>query len=137
MQNARTVVSQNVLPRFQWEARQCVKVQAAPVRSMCEERRVKPKIQWGFQEVGDAKNIGHLIRKTTGNELSHPKRQAIWATNGKPFVVWLPKPMEAHIISPCALDARHRATGFKVCLLGFSLVLVSSFLLVPHSSFLE
>jgi hypothetical protein len=34
-------------------------------------------------------------------------REAIWAANGKAINMGLPKPVGAHIIPPCAMDARN------------------------------
>jgi hypothetical protein len=39
----------------------------APERAMCEEVKVKPKLQLGPHDVGNGRNMEHLLRKVTGN----------------------------------------------------------------------
>jgi hypothetical protein len=79
MQNSRAVGSQRLLPRFQrkdWDARQRVVrsefLQVTPERAGHEAMRVKPKLHWGPQEVRNARNVEHLLRKITGRSRASP-----------------------------------------------------------------
>jgi hypothetical protein len=42
-------------------------LQASPERLMYEAKKVKPKLQWRSQDVGDTRNKGCLLRKGIGN----------------------------------------------------------------------
>jgi hypothetical protein len=42
--------------------------EGASERATCEAVRVKPKLQWILQDIGDARNVEHLPRKTTGDK---------------------------------------------------------------------
>jgi hypothetical protein len=79
---------------------------------------VKFKLQWRPQDAGDARNMEHLLRKTTGNEWSHPKREAMWAVASKTIWAGLPKLVGVYIRSHGPYVG-HGATGFSVCPAGF------------------
>jgi hypothetical protein len=37
--------------------------------------RVKPQLQWRPQDIGDARNMEHILRKATGIDKSQTKRE--------------------------------------------------------------
>jgi hypothetical protein len=41
--------------------------------------KVKPKLQWIFQEAADATNMENVPRKSVGNEQSQPKKETMLA----------------------------------------------------------
>lgn len=43
-------------------------LQVAPQRAICEPVRVKPKLHWRLQDVGDTRKVGHLSRKAIDNK---------------------------------------------------------------------
>lgn len=45
---------------------------------MLEVVTVKPKMQQRLQEVGDVRNVAHLLRKAASSEQSQPKGKAMW-----------------------------------------------------------
>jgi hypothetical protein len=51
---------------------------------MYEDLRVKLKMHWRCQEVGDPKNMEHLLRKGVGSDYNLPKREAMCAKTGNP-----------------------------------------------------
>jgi hypothetical protein len=54
----------------------------------------------------------------------------MWAANNKATLVGVPKLVEAHIMTSHSLNDIHGALGLNICLLSFSLDLVSSFLAI-------
>lgn len=55
-----------LLPKFLkkvWEASQ-----GTPERAVNKAVGMKPKVQWRLQEIGDAKNREHMLKKATGCE---------------------------------------------------------------------
>jgi hypothetical protein len=58
------------------------------------------------QDVGDAKNSEHLPRKATSSEWNQPKKEVVKAAHGKAIGAGLPEPIGAHILVPCAPNAR-------------------------------
>jgi hypothetical protein len=42
--------------------------QVAHERTMLEAIRLKPKLQWRLQDVGDDRNKGHALRQAAGNK---------------------------------------------------------------------
>lgn len=99
---------------------------------VCEPVRVKTKLQWRLQEIGEVRNTDHM-RKVTSSEQSHRKREEIGATTSGAVGQGYPSPLE--FTSFChnllRLDTELQATEFA--LLNFSLALVQSFL-SPSSS---
>jgi hypothetical protein len=95
-----------------WKARQCVAefeyVGGAPKRVMHEAVKVKSKTQWRPQEVRDARNMEHLLRKVSGHEQSQPRREAKRVTFITAIGLELLKPVGAHIMPPYALDIGYR-----------------------------
>jgi hypothetical protein len=69
-----------------------------PKRMIHETVRVKPKMQWRSQEVGDVRNVDHLLRKAVSSEWSQSKTEAMWATASKATGTGLSKPSGTHII---------------------------------------
>lgn len=76
IQDARNRVSWRLSPISQWkawEARQYVagleSLWAASERAMHGTVRLKPKLQWKSQELKDARNMNHVLRKALGNKL--------------------------------------------------------------------
>lgn len=55
---------------------------------------MKPKVEWRPQQVRDAMNVEHLLRKVIGNEGSESKRDVIWATTSKAMGAGCPSPLE-------------------------------------------
>jgi hypothetical protein len=89
-------------------------------RSMCEAGRVKTKLHWRPQDVGDASNMEHLLRKATSNEYSQLRREEVWAETAEAMVGGLPKPVGTHIRTPASgEDAGHGAVAFGVFPAGF------------------
>jgi hypothetical protein len=43
-------------------------LQTALVRAMHEATKVKPKLQWIVQDIRDAWNVEHQLKKTVGNK---------------------------------------------------------------------
>jgi hypothetical protein len=75
MQNERVVWPWKLLPSLQMEnreARQCVVglgfLLVSPKRVINEAVRVKSKLECRLQDVGDAKNVRHLLSKATSSE---------------------------------------------------------------------
>jgi hypothetical protein len=95
---------------------------------MNEAVKVNPKLESRSQEVQNAKNVGHLLRKAAGSKYRWPKREARCATNGRPQKPELPKHVGSRMIPLCTLDARHGVKELMFTLLGFYLIN----LICPH-----
>jgi hypothetical protein len=52
-------------------------LQVAPEKAMHEAVKVRKKLQWIPQDVGNARNVEHLTRKGAGNKWNQPQRKAI------------------------------------------------------------
>jgi hypothetical protein len=72
---------------------------------------LKPKLQWRPQEVGDARNMKHLLKKKEGRKQHQPKTMAMWVAAHQAIRTGVPKQFGAHIPK---LLGRHRATEFNV-----------------------
>lgn len=44
-------------------------------KAMHESMRVKLNVQWRLKNVGDVRNLEHLLRRAIGNEKSQPKKR--------------------------------------------------------------
>lgn len=55
----------------------------------------KPKVQWRPRVAGRVRNVEHLLRKVTGNEQSHLKKEAARAATGSAVEAF-----GVHILSP-------------------------------------
>jgi hypothetical protein len=60
--------------------------------------KVKPQLQWKLKDFEDARNMECLLRKTTV-----PRREAMWAANGKPIGMALHKTIGTEVMTPNAL----------------------------------
>lgn len=126
MWNARVVGLGRFPLRFQgraWEAKH-----RTLLRAVHEVVRMKPKLQWRSQEVGQDRHVNHLSWEPTGNKWSQPKRGGMWGATNK---VYFQKPYGTHILPlpVCTLDVRYGATEklmFSLLRFGHPLVLLFS-----------
>jgi hypothetical protein len=58
-------------------------MQVVSERVMYEAMRLELKLQRRFQDVGDARNLEHLTRKTAGNKWSQPKEEVLRTANSE------------------------------------------------------
>jgi hypothetical protein len=54
-------------------------LQIAPEKAMHEDMRMKLKIQWRLQEIGDARSMEHVPRTAVCSEISQPRLEVMWA----------------------------------------------------------
>ena len=80
-----------------------------PERSLCEAVKMKPGLPWRLQDVGDARAVGHLLRRAANREWKQPKRMK-WFTVNKAERSWR---SEEHF------DIRHGS--LELAWLGFGL----------------
>jgi hypothetical protein len=71
------------------------------------------------------------------NEWNQPKREVMWATNGKAIRIGLPKPPGGQMMTLLPHMLETELQDLMFVLLGFSLVLVKSFHVSLLSSLLE
>jgi hypothetical protein len=79
-------------------------------------------MQWRPQEVKDARNVEHLLRKAAGSKQSLPREKGHVGTqpSGKATGAGLPQSMGVHIMTPCApMPVRQKAIEFNICPAGF------------------
>jgi hypothetical protein len=105
---ASTEISKEALGATQCGARS-ESLQVAP-----DSEKIKLKLHWRSQDIGDAKKTECLPRKIADNSetgLTVSGRSA----NSETIATGLPKSIGAHIPILCVCNAGHRAIGFNVC----------------------
>lgn len=102
---------------------------------MDEAVKAKPKLQQS-QDVGNARNVGHLLRKAAGTNYRWPKREARWATIGRTIEAKASKYFGGQIIPlPLrTLDVRYGAKEVDVYPCWALVLHQSSLSLLPHCS---
>lgn len=103
---------------------------------MPEATTVKLKVQWRPQEVGDARNVEHLLKKSHGSK-AEPDQNKVWAAASEDIGVRPLKPSGTHILPHYAIDAGHKPTSFSVFPAGVWATLIQLFsipLIFPFST---
>lgn len=90
-------------------------MQSVADTAMNEAVKAKPKLQQS-QDAGNARNVGHLLRKAAGTKCRWPEREARWATIGRANDAKDSKYVGGQIIPLplCTLDARYGAKEVDV-----------------------
>lgn len=92
-------------------------MQSVADTAMNEAAKVKPTLQQS-QDVGNARNVGHLLRKAAGTNYRWPKREARFTTIGRAIEAKASKYVGGQIIPLHTLDARYGAKEVDVYLAG-------------------
>lgn len=58
-------------------------LQGGPESPLHEAVEMKNKLKWRSQDVGDAINMKHLLKKAVIMKWKHPKRKAMFAAEGR------------------------------------------------------